>query len=78
MPDMVVQNGFNIIVELPLDTILTSVTGASVGPPSPGSNGTTAFQITSALLLPANGSGSQILNATVTSNTQVRRATPAC
>lgn len=65
------QSGFGIMVELPLDAILTGALNASVGPPRPGSNGTIAYPITSGLALPANGTASQIVNTTIASSTQV-------
>ena len=65
------QAGFSMMVELPLDAILTGALNASVGSPKPGSNGTIAYPITSGLPLLANGTASQIVNTTIASNTQV-------
>ncbi len=59
------------MVELPLDALVTGAVNASVGAPSPGSNSTVAYPITSDLLLPANGTASQFVNTTITSITQV-------
>ena len=69
--EVTAQNGITVVVELPLDAILTRAVNASVGPPRPGSNSTTAYQILTTLPLSANGTSSQIINATIASASQV-------
>lgn len=72
------QTGFDLVVELPIATIVGNASNAEITRIAEGSNSTVAYSLSSRQRLKANGQNSVYINATIVAVTQVQPTlTPA-